>query len=416
MKLSQNSSGRDVSGRTDLPLHLIEMATRSVGRSEALMELALAWTVTTRPYISGTRGLARWAGLTTRMVRETVAQDREVSQFGLIWTRTRGAASPTAEEREQMEIRFRSNTRTQGRSTSPNYLQAPGAALGDLALKEGLEKLMEGNAPLSARISERAQEALVNGMKTLSRLTELDRTTEMGQVLTALDPGLDIWAEVDDDNAVKTAVVPLGRRAWHLAVLCGLEDVVLSVADIEVLTGLSKRGAQALLKRMTEANPALVGKVRQGRSIAYEIRWASNCRVTGDWYEDSSLRDEIRKARAAKDRAVQEASARRGTPAGWIAYKLSSASPKRDEYLAANPLPEDADGAWRALVEAGDELAMYAHLKAQEAEAGPVPSTPAVLVEKAPERQPAQGSLESAVPSPELLAEMRRRIVAESYR
>lgn len=128
MKLSPNSSGRDVSGRTDLPTsqesvnaaHLVEIATRSVGRSEVSVELALAWTVTTRPYVSGTRGLARWAGLTSRSVRETVAQDRQVSQHGFIWTRTRGASSPTAEEREQMEIRYRSNTRTQGRSTSPN--------------------------------------------------------------------------------------------------------------------------------------------------------------------------------------------------------------------------------------------------------------------------------------------------------
>ncbi|WP_406408225.1 hypothetical protein OG923_06850 [Streptomyces halstedii] len=59
---------------------------------------------------------------------------------------------------------------------------------------------------------------------------------------------------------------------------------------------------------------------------------------------------------------------------------------------------------------------MYEHLKAGEAEAGPVPSTPAVLVERAPKRQPVQDSLKSAVPSPELLAEMRRCIVAQSYR
>ncbi|MGW3499336.1 hypothetical protein ACWDMY_01140 [Streptomyces globisporus] len=402
------------------PAHLVEMAARSVGHSEALMELALAWTVATRPYVSGTRGLARWAGLTSRMVRETVGPEGGHSGFKLLWTRTRGASSPTAEEREQMEIRFHSNTRTQGRSTSPKNLSIPISPLGDLALKEELEKIMEGNAPLSARISERAQEVLVNGMKSLSHLTELSRLTETGQILTALDPGLDLWAETEADNAVKTAVVPLGRRAWHLAVLCGLEDVVLSVADIEVLTGLSKRGAQALLKRMTEANPALVGKVRQGRTIAYEIRWASNYRVTGDWYEDVSLRDEIRKARAARDREVQATSARRGTPAGYLAYRLSTASPKRDVYLEANPLPADADGVWRALVEAGDEMALYEHLKAQEAEVGPVPSTPRVLVAQVAEadklRRPAQESMEAAVVSKETLAAIRKRIVADSYR
>ncbi|MET9510784.1 hypothetical protein ABZX62_20380 [Streptomyces flavidovirens] len=392
--------------------HLVEMATRSVGCSEALMELALAWTITTRPYISGTRGLARWAGLTSRMVRETVGPTGGHSDSKLLWTRTRGVSSPTAEEREQMEIRFHSNTRTQGRSTSPKYFQAPEAPMGDLALKEGRKELLEGNAPLSARISDRAQEVLVQGVKTLSRLTELNRTNELGQILTALDPGVDLWAEIDGEKPRSVALEPLGRRAWHLAVLCGLEDVVLSVADVEVLTGLSKRGAQALLTRMGKANALLVVKVRQGRSTAYEIRWASNYRMGGDWYEDVSLRDEIRKARAARDREVQATSARRGTPAGYLAYRLSTASPKRDEYLAANPLPEDADAGWAALVEAGDELEMYAHLRAQEAEAGPVPRTPKALVEKGPEWRPAQESLKAAVVDPEVLAAMRKRIIS----
>lgn len=143
----------------------------------------------------------------------------------------------------------------------------------------------------------------------------------------------------------------------------------------ETLTGLSKRGFRALLACMGKANALLVVKVRQVRSIAYEIRWASNYRMGGDWYEDASLRDEIRKARGARDREIQATSARRGTPAGYLAYRLSTASPKRDEYLVANPLPADADAAWKALVEAGDAMALYEHLRTQEAEAGPVPST-----------------------------------------
>ncbi|WP_073773434.1 hypothetical protein [Streptomyces sp. MJM1172] len=398
------------------PLHLVEMAARSVGRSEALIELGLSWTVETRPYISGTRGLARWLGTTDKVVRETVGPTGGYSALKFLWTKTRGASSPLVEEREQMEIRFHSNTRTQNRSTSPKDLSAPMSPLGDLALEEKMKKIMEGNAVDSARIGDRAREVLVNGMKTLSRLTELSRTNELGQILTALDPGLDLWAEIEGEKPGSVALEPLGRRAWHLAVLCGLEDVILSVADIEDLTGLSKRGAQVLLARMTKANPLLVATVRQGRSIAYEIRWASNYRMAGDWYEDTSLRDEIRKGRAARDREIQATSARRGTPAGYLAYRLSTASPKRDEYLAGNPLPAGADGVWKALVEAGDEMALYEHLRAQEAEAGPVPSTPKALVEKTAERLPAQEPAEAAVISQEKLAAMRKRIVAESYR
>ncbi|WP_371538422.1 hypothetical protein OG210_21980 [Streptomyces sp. NBC_00466] len=405
--------------------HLVEIATRSVGRSEVLMELALAWTVTTRPYISGTRGLARWTGTTDKVVRETAGPTGGHSEFKFLWTRTRGASSPTAEEREQMEIRLHSNKRTQNRSTPPKYFQAPEAPVGpqgDLALEEGLKELLEGNAVLSARISERAQEVLVDGMKTLSRLSKLDRTNERGQVLTALDPGLDLWAEIDDDNAVKIAAIPLGRRAWHLAVLCGLEDVVLSVADIETLTGLSKRGAQALLARMGKANALLVDKVRQGRSIAYEIRWASNYRMDGDWYEDASLRDEIRKARAAKDRAIQETSARRGTPAGYLAFLHSVANSRREQYLAEHALPENASREYRALVAEGDEMALYAYFKGQE-DAVSIPVSPEALsaplpapkVERVPEAPRfATSRLSDEEPTPELLAAMRARMIRTS--
>ncbi|MFI5977068.1 hypothetical protein [Streptomyces sp. NPDC051452] len=396
---------------------LIDLVTRSVGRSEVLTEQALSWTAITRPYISGTRGFARWTGTTDKVVREIAGPTGGLSSSKFLWTTTRGVSSAVQEERDSMELRY-SDTRTQNRSTSSNYskLSGPGAlALGE---KEVLEKI-KSNAVLSARIGDRAHEVLVNGLKTLSTLTELDCTTGPGQILTMLDPGLDLWSEVDDDNAVKTAVISLGRRAWSLAVLCGLEDVVLSVSDIEELTGLSKRGVQALLARMTKANPLLVQKVRKGRSFEYAIYWASCFRRSGDWWDDCYDRDLIRKARAAKDRVVQETSARRGTGPGYIAYLHSTANPRRAEYLEANPLPEDADGAWRALVEAGDEMELYAYLRAQEAEAGPVPSTPEVLTEETAVVRPAQESLGQkeefmALPDGErqqILAAMRARVV-----
>jgi hypothetical protein len=350
-------------------------------------------------------------------VRETVAQDGQVSSHGFIWTKTRGTSSATVEEREDMEIRFQSNTRTGHRSTCSKYFSSPLGqegleALGDLGLKEGRKELLGGNAVTSARIGERAQEALAKGLDTLSKLTELSRTTGYGQILGMLDPGIDLWAEIHGETPKNVAVEPLGRRAWHLALLCGLEDVTLSVSDVEELLGLSKRGAQDLLARMAKANPLLVWKVRQGRSFVYEVKWAQCYRHDGDWYVDACDRDEIRRARAAKDRVIQETSARRGTPAGYLAYRLSTANPKRAEYLEANPLPADADGAWRALVEAGDELAMYEHLRAQEAEAGPVPSTPEALATPTSGVAKTQPAREV---DPEELAAMRARICASTY-
>ncbi|MFE6627376.1 hypothetical protein ACFVNB_09030 [Streptomyces rochei] len=424
-----NSSGRDVSGRTDLQesqeriesAHLMEIAQRMACESQALTEAVISWQLVTRPYLDGSRGIARWSGLSDKTVRETAGPEGGLSPFKFLWTRTRGHASATVEEREEMQLRFHSNTRTHYRSTSPKNLQTPGPLGGALALGEGEKKILEGNAVVSARIGERAQEVLVKGMKTLATLTELTTLTEPGQVLTMLDPGLDVWAEVEDGNAVKTAVIPLGRRAWSLAVLCGLEDVVLSVSDIEELTGLSKRGVQALLARMVKADPVLVRKVRKGRSFEYAINWASRFRKSGDHWDDCFDWDLIRKARAAKDRVVQETSARRGTGPGYIAYLHSKANPNRAEYLASNPLPEGADEAWRALVEAGDELALYEHLRAQEAEAGPVPSTPegCMVVTTTEVKEVTSLNTLEAQPArevdPAVLAAMRARMCASTY-
>ncbi|PPS71980.1 MULTISPECIES: hypothetical protein [Streptomyces] len=403
--------------------HLVEVAQRMACESQALTEAVISWQLITRPYLDGSRGIARWSGLSDKTVREIAGPVGGLSEFKFLWTRTRGHASATVEEREEMQLRFHSNTRIDYRSTSPKNLQASGPLGGALALREGEEKIMEGNAVVGARIGDRAREVLVNGMKTLATLTEMNTLTGPGQILTMLDPGLDIWAEVEEGNEVKTAVPPLGRRAWSLAVLCGLEDVVLSVSDIEALTGLSKRGVQALLARMAKADPVLVRKVRKGRTFEYGIYWASPFRRDGDWWDNCFDRDLIRKARAAKDRKVQEASARRGTPAGCIAYRLSMANPKRAEYLAANPLPADADEVWRVFAEAGDEMALYEHLRAQEAEAGLIPNSPKNLVESkeaysasTPQPRPAQDSLEAAVVSQEKLAEMRKRIIAGSLR
>lgn len=382
--MSPKNSGAAVAGHTDLPdspetinsAHLVEMATRSVGRSEVLCELALAWTAVTRPYVAGTRGLARWAGMSDKTVREVVGANGGKSRHGLLWTQTRGSASPIPEDRESMEVWYSSNTRTDYRSTSKKISTSPSLSI---LKKEGGGKTIKGNAVVSARISSRAQEALDQGVKTLSTLTELKPTTELGYVLTVLDPGLDLWAEIEGDTPENAAVQPLGRRAWALAVLCGLENVVLSTEDVAGLLGLSKRGAQDLLARLRAINPLLVWRVRQGRSIVYEIKWASNYRMSGDWWETCWTDDRIRKARASKDLAVQAISARRGTPAGFLAYRLSTANPKREEYRAANPLPADADPVWVALVEEGDELKLHEHLLAKESEAGSVPSTPAAL-------------------------------------
>jgi hypothetical protein len=365
--------------------HLVEMALRSVGRSEVLAELLLAFQVTCRPYLCGTRGLARWTGMWDHAVREAVGPDGGLSSSKLLWTRTRGASSPVAEEREDMEIRFHSNTRITHRSTSPKFSTSPDL---ELSKKEKKEGSWWGNAVMSARIGEGAQQALDQGVKTLTLLDSVKGMSWEARTLRALSPALDVWSEVRGPDAPDFA---LGRRAWHLALLCGLRDVTLSVADVQDLTGLTKRGSQDVLARMTQAIPMLVRKIRQGRSFVYEIAWTQVFDETGEYWDDRVGRTRVLARRTEQDRKVQETSARRGTAAGFLAYRLSSANPKRDEYLAANPLPEDADPVWVALIEEGDELRLGEYLLAKEVEAGPVPPSPEAL--SAPvEAQPAEAA------------------------
>ncbi|MCX4608701.1 hypothetical protein [Streptomyces mirabilis] len=424
MSLSPNSSGRDVSGRITLQesseriesAHLVEIAQRMVQETRATNEGVIAWQLVTHPFLSGTRGIARWSDMHKETVQHIVGPEGRLSAFKFLWTRTRGTSSPLADERDSLVIRFHSNTRTVPPSTPPENLQAPGP-LGDLAL-EGEESSWWSNGRNGARISEGAQGASVEGMKTLRTLTTNKGMGQAARTLRALDASLDVWSESRGPEAPEFA---LGRQAWKLAVLSGLRDVVLTVADIEVLCGLSKRGAQDLLARMTKALPGLVQKVRQGRSFVYEVAWAQVFdQAMGELYDDRVGRHEVRDRRAVQDKAEQVTAARRGTGAGFIAYRFSMANPKQDEYLAANPLAEDADPVWRELVERGDELALYEYLRAQEDEAGAVPATVEELVTPSRGVASTRPAQESAVvqEDPELLArveEMRRRIVAGSY-
>ncbi|AMW13335.1 hypothetical protein A4E84_29865 [Streptomyces qaidamensis] len=395
--------------------HLVEIAQRMARESQALTEAVISWQLVTRPYLDGSRGIARWSNLSDKTVREVAGPTGGLSEFKFLWTRTRGHSSATVDEREEMQLRFHSNTRTDYRSTSPKNLQAPGPLGGALALGEGEEKILEGNAVVSARISERGQEALANGLKTLARLDTMKGMGEGARILRALDASLDVWSETQGQDAPDFA---LGRQGWKLAVLCGLRDVTLSVADIQDLTGLSKRGAQALVARMTKALPGLVQKIRQGRSFVYEIAWAQVFdEALGERYDERVARHDIRNRRAAQDKAVQETSARRGTGPGYIAYLHSTANAKREQYLADRPLPESASEEFKALVAEGNEMALFEYFKAQEVEAGPVPDSPAVLVEEAAVSRPAQEFLGaqrfmalSEQDRQETLAAMRRRM------
>jgi hypothetical protein len=383
-----------------------------VGRPEVLIEEALTWTVISRPYISATRGLARWTGTTDKVVREITGPTGGSSASGFLWTRTRGVSSAISEERESMSVGY-SDSRTQNRSTPFKELQSlPSGGQEALALVEKkVGEMIKSNAVLSARISERAQKVLVEGMKVLASATEIRTTTPEGRILAALDPGLDVWAEYEGEKPSYVAYPSIGRRAWSLAVMCGLRDVVLSMEDIAALTGLSKRGAQALVKRMGSSYLPLVWKIREGRSVLYAIKWHSCLNADGDDFDHAVLRDEIRKKRASKDMTVQQTSARRGTGPGYLAFLHSMANAKREQYLADRPLPVNASEEFKALVAEGDEMKLWEYFKTQE-EGVSVPASPAALEAPlpAPQAEVVRQPHEPVPVTGEALRDMMRRI------
>jgi hypothetical protein len=188
-------------------------------------------------------------------------------------------------------------------------------------------------------------------------------------LLTALDPAADTWAEDD-------SVEGLGKHAWRLAVLFGCRDVFVTQQDLMALTGLTERPVRRLLDRWRASPQGWTFELKSGRTKVYALGFYSLLNPAGDLCCGHWMRKDKLSSAMATDVKERATAARRGTPEGVIAWR--ACNPRtRQEFLAE--LPGDADPKWWELVEAGDEVACYNHLIEQIPEAGSVPSTAEVL-------------------------------------
>ncbi|WP_326755120.1 hypothetical protein OH738_10675 [Streptomyces hirsutus] len=417
MKYDADPIGRDVSGRTALREssekvsghHLNEIRERLLLEPRALNEATIAWALEIHPFLSATRGIARWTGAHKETVQQIAGPTGGTSDFKFLYTASRGRSSVIEEEREDMQLRFNSLA---GRSWTPlgpsGYRHYAAQYLSEVPIPSGAwaERILEekdsqrSNGREIAGIREELVNDLVKTSEEFEKLEGWDLDWSR-TLLRILDPADDQWAEEGD--------YAWGKQAWRLAVLFGARDIFVTAKDLEALLGLKERQVRNLLNRWTEGL-ALAVEEKVGRTKIYTLMFHSILHPDGMAYLGYTGRKNRMFAAMQRDTKERATAARRGTPEGAIAWK--AANPRtRQAFL--DDLPEDADPVWRELVERGGELEMHDHLVAQAKEAGPVPSTPEVLVEEAAV-QPAQESMEAPKPiDPEVLAAMRYRISAQ---
>ncbi|MEU1454395.1 hypothetical protein [Streptomyces avermitilis] len=424
MNSGADSSGQALAGRNDLQKssekvsghHLNEIRQRLLMEPKSLNEACVAWALQIHSFLSGTRGIARWTHSHKETVQTMAAREGGVSDFKFLYTARRGTSSTDPEAREDMVLRFNSLAGMSWTPLGPSgYRSFAAQYLSKNSIPPGAwtERILEEKDPqrVNGRETTGIADELVNDL--VNAHEDFEKLTGWGSprswfhtLLTILDPANDVWAEEGD--------LALGKHAWRLAVLFGVRDIFVTQADLMALTGLAERPVRRLLDRWKDGSVGLAVEEKVGRKKVYTLCFGSVLRPGGMLYcghLGHRTRLHAAMARDAKERAT---AARRGTPEGAIAWKAANPRTRR---AFLDGLPEDADLVWRRLVERGDEVEMYDHLVAQAKGAGPVPSTPAVLVEKAAVARPAQESSGaqrfmalSEQERQETLAAMRRRM------
>lgn len=420
-----NSSARDRLGHIDLQgkperssprsrseaqeingAHLNEMRQRLLLEPKALNEVYIAWALEIHSFLSGTRGIARWTHSHKETIQELAGPDGGLSRRKFLYTSTRGRSSVIEEEREDMVLRFNSLAGRSWSWTSTGYrsfaaqffskTSIPSSPLVRKIMEEG--KAQRGNGRETTGIAEDLEEALVLAEKEFEKVTEWGTARSWTHnLMTALDPAADTWAE-DGEG--------LGKHAWRLAVLFGVQDIFVTQQDLMALTGLAERPVRRLLDRWKKNPQGWMYEFKVGRTKVYALMFFALLDTRGDlncghWADKTKLMTAMGKD--AKERAT---AARRGTPEGAIAWKACG---PRTRQAFLDELPQEADPQWRELVEAGDELACHAYLVGQTREAGPVPSTPEGL-DAALEPEPAEVPPLSGEEGERERARMRERL------
>jgi hypothetical protein len=230
-------------------------------------------------------------------------------------------------------------------------------------------------------------------------------------VMDLANPALDLWRGRDKTE--------LGSEGWRIGVILGFAPVELTAKEWADLCGGKDRAKRLALKLEAHSILAKTGKARATR---YLLDWSVPLAIVQEDSENLMRRAKhLQNEHAEEQRRIQrplsfeeiEVRRRGKNPAQYAAYLQDASSDDetlgeaRERMRLLHHLAGATEADWRRWFELDEEP-----------EPGIVPDTPEVLVEQVAESgklgRPAQESLESAVVTPELLAEMRKRVIAGS--
>ncbi|WP_328683172.1 hypothetical protein [Streptomyces sp. NBC_00343] len=339
----------------------------------AVQECRLAWALLDGP-VQGIRALSIASGLHQEQVWEiTSSHDGGLSPLGLVRTVERGT-SWSSEGREKGSY-----------------------ALADTARLPHTKKTLYKNPP-TPQGGEGSKDQTIYRVRFASGI-EL------------LDPELDVWRRSKDE---------LGSEGWRVAVITGLAPVAMTMAEWAELLQVSTAQARKLAGKFEKHGVAT--RTKQGRSVSMSLDWTPLIHVVQEDRELLLTRAKhLQNEHAEEQRRIQrplsfeeiEVRRRGKNPAQYAVYLQDAPSDDetpgeaRERMRLLHHLAGATEADWRRWFELDEEP-----------EPGIVPDTPEVLVEQVAESgklgRPAQESLESAVVTPELLAEMRKRVIAGS--
>jgi hypothetical protein len=246
-----DSSGSDVSGRTDL--QEFPETLQRVERIRSLLvadpantpECRLGWSVMTGN-LRGLRGLELASGIGDKQCWEiTASYDGGLSPLGLVRTVERGT-SWTSEGRLKGEYAF-ADTDRENVTKNMIYKNPP--------------------TPLED--------------KTLKGLVDLDGYRDVfasGIALRVLDPALDLWRRSKDE---------LGSEGWRVAVITMLQPVTMTMDEWAELLQVSPASARKLAVKFEKKDVATRTKV--GRTVHISLDWSRQIEVMEAMHRDDLM-------------------------------------------------------------------------------------------------------------------------------
>ncbi|MGW3734748.1 hypothetical protein [Streptomyces sp. NPDC005148] len=306
MKLSPNSSGRDVSGRTDLPESpgtSLHDTRRALMAGVSIQECRVHAALIAYPDALGLSAIEVHSGLD----RKTLYGHSEKSgrpspgvipaegqSSALLRCVNRGVFTLEESDRRPMEVQPLSFGPSGKWSSVPHHRDESST---NSPYKKGLEALGE---------MEEKDLGQGNGgqMTTSAQAPWIERYEQL------LRPDRDVWA----NRAVGNREA-LGDAGWALAVVYGFEPVSVPLKDVQRVLGLSPKQTQRVVDKLGFERTS-------GRGAVVTVdfsRLVDELAVEEGWYDRPGLRA-AQKAWTAD--AKRKAAGRRSTRHGYAAYRV----------------------------------------------------------------------------------------------